>query len=114
MPEEHNNELPSIEDIIGQQEILPSVEEFIVEEKNEDIQTIEDAEGNAFIEVQDLVNPEPWVELIRMINDVRESIPEIPEIKNYDKELETICEIIDDVKSNIPVVPEVRYYEEEL
>lgn len=114
MPEDHNNELPSIEDIVGQQEILPSVEEFLVEEKEEDIQTIEDAEGNTFIEVQDLVKPEPWVELVRMINDVRESIPEIPEIKDYDKELEAICEIIDEVKSNIPVVPEVRYYEEEL
>ena len=114
MPEEHNNELPSIEDIVGQQEILPSVEEFLAEEKEEDIQTIEDAEGNTFIEVQDLVKPEPWIELVRMINDVRESIPEIPEIKTYDKELEAICEIIDEVKSNIPVVPEVRYYEEEL
>ena len=93
MPEEHNNELPSIEDIVGQQEILPSVEEFIVEEKNEDIQTIEDAEGNTFIEVQDLVKPEPWVELVRMINDVRESIPEIPEIKNYDKEIKTLNEL---------------------
>ena len=28
MPEEHNNELPSIEDILGQGE-LPSVEDFI-------------------------------------------------------------------------------------
>jgi hypothetical protein len=116
MPEEHNysenKDLPSIEEILGQPEILPSVEEFIEEEQ--DIQTIEDAEGNTFIEVEDLVKPEPWVELVRMINDVRESIPEIPEIKNYDKELEAICDIIDNVKESIPVVPEIRYYEDEL
>jgi hypothetical protein len=116
MPEEHNysenKDLPSIEEILGQPEILPSVEEFIEEEQ--DIQTIEDAEGNTFIEVEDLVKPEPWVELVRMINDVRESIPEIPEIKNYDKELEAICDIIDHVKESIPVVPEIRYYEDEL
>lgn len=116
MPEEHNysenKDLPSIEEILGQPEILPSVEEFI--EEKQDIQTIEDAEGNTFIEVEDLVKPEPWVELVRMINDVRESIPEIPEIKNYDKELEAICDIIDNVKESIPVVPEIRYYEDEL
>ena len=35
-------------------------------------------------------------------------IPEIPEIKNYDEELEAICEIIDDVRESIPVVPEVK------
>ena len=52
--------------------------------------------------------------MLRLINDVRQSIPEIPEIKTYDKELEAICEIIDDVRESIPVVPEVRYYEEEL
>lgn len=114
MPEEHNNELPSIEDIVGQGE-LPSVEEFIEpEEVEEETQIIDDAEGNAKIEVTDVVQAPEWGELLRLINDVRQSIPEIPEIKTYDKELEAICEIIDDVRDSIPVVPEVRYYEEEL
>ena len=114
MPEEHNNELPSIEDIVGQGE-LPSVEEFIEpEEVEEETQIIDDAEGNAKIEVTDVVQAPEWGELLRLINDVRQSIPEIPEIKTYDKELEAICEIIDDVRESIPVVPEVRYYEEEL
>jgi hypothetical protein len=114
MPEEHNNELPSIEDIVGQGE-LPSVEEFIEpEELEEETQIIDDAEGNAKIEVTDVVQAPEWGELLRLINDVRQSIPEIPEIKTYDKELEAICEIIDDVRESIPVVPEVRYYEEEL
>ena len=117
MPEEHNNELPSIEDIVGQGE-LPSVEEFIEpEEVEEETQIIDDAEGNAKIEVTDVIQAPEWGEVLRLINDVRASIPEIPEIpeiKTYDEELRAICEIIDDVRDSIPVVPEVRYYEDEL
>ena len=115
MPEDHNKELPSIEELIGQTEELPSVEDYLVQENiQEETQIIDDAEGNPKIEVTDVIQAPEWGELLRLINDVRESIPEIPEIKTYDKELEAICEIIDDVKASIPVVPEVRYYEEEL
>ena len=118
MPEEYNylenTDLPSIEDIVGQTNILPSVDELTNEEQSYEVQTIEDVDGNTFVEIEDVIKPEPWVELVRMINDVRESIPEIPEIKYYDKELEAICETIEQVKSNIPIIPEVRYYEEEL
>tara|TARA_S200002703_G_scaffold127700_1_gene114382 strand:- start:5701 stop:8673 length:2973 start_codon:yes stop_codon:yes gene_type:complete len=115
MPEEHNNELPSIEDLTGHTEELPSVEDFMEpEELEEETQIIDDAEGNPKIEVTDVIQAPEWGELLRLINDVRQSIPEIPEIKTYDKELEAICEIIDDVRESIPVVPEVRYYEEEL
>ena len=116
MPEEHINELPSIEDVVGQGE-LPSVEDFIEiqeEEIQEETQIIDDADGNAKIEVTDLIQAPEWGELLRLINDVKESIPEVPEIKSYDKELEALCEVIDDVRESIPVVPEVRYYEEEL
>ena len=120
MPEEHNSELPSIEDIVGQTEELPSVDEFIEleeEEVEEETQIIDDAEGNAKIEVVDVIQAPEWGEVLRLINDVRESIPEIPEIpeiKTYDEELKAICEIIDEVRESIPVVPEVRYYEDEL
>jgi len=111
MPEEHNKELPSIEDIVGQTEELPSVEDFIVKEET---QIIDDAKGDPKIEVTDVVQAPEWAALVQMVNDVRRDIPQIPEIKNYDKELEAICEIIDQIKSEIPVVPEVRYYETEL
>ena len=87
---------------------------LFLEEVEEETQIIDDAEGNAKIEVTDVIQAPEWGELLRLINDVRQSIPEIPEIKTYDKELEAICEIIDDVRESIPVVPEVRYYEEEL
>ena len=100
-----NNDLPSVEDFITEEnaEELPSVEDYI--EIEESTQTIEDAEGNTFAEVQDIVPP--WPELVRMINDVRADIPDIPEVKYYDKELEELAEQI----SNLP---EVRYYDREV
>jgi len=99
--------LPSIEDYITEEnaEELPSVEDFIEEKISEETVTIEDADGNTFAEVKDIVPPFP--ELIRLINDVREEIPDIPEIKYYDKELEELAEQI----SNLP---EVRYYDREV
>ena len=108
MPEEHINELPSIEDVVGQGE-LPSVEDFIEPEKEEiqeETQIIDDADGNAKIEVTDLVQAPEWGELLRLINDVKESIPDIPEfpeVKSYDKELEALCEIIDDVRERFEI-----------
>ena len=53
-------------------------------------------------------------ELLRLVNDIREEIPDIPEIKYYDKELEDLEEQINLVKDQIPEVPEVRYYEAEI
>ena len=130
--------LPSIEDYITEEnaEELPSVEDFIEEEKEEVISeetvTIEDADGNTFAEVKDIIPPFP--ELIRLINDVREEIPDIPEIKYYDKELEelaeqisqlpevkyydreveAICDQIDLVRTQIKDLPEVKYYDEQV
>ena len=124
--------LPSIEDYITEEnaEELPSVEDYI--EIEEETQTIEDADGNTFAEVKDIIPPFP--ELIRLINDVREEIPDIPEIKYYDKELEelaeqisqlpevkyydreveAICDQIDLVRSQIKDLPEVKYYDEQV
>ena len=109
--------LPSIDDYLTEEvsEELPSVSEFIVEEREEieeATQTIEDLDGNTFAEVKDIVPP--WPELLRLVNDIREEIPDIPEIKYYDKELEDLEEQINLVKDQIPEVPEVRYYEAEI
>jgi len=97
--------LPSIEDYITEEnaEELPSVEDYI--EIEEETQTIEDADGNAFAEVKDIVPPFP--ELIRLINDVRKDIPDIPEVKYYDRELEDLAE-------QISQLPEVKYYDREV
>ena len=114
---DNSDELPSVEDLITEQE-LPSVEAFIEEEKEEikeeDVQIIDDAEGNPQIEVTDVIQAPQWGELVRMVNDVRESIPDIPEIKYYDTELKELAEHIEEVRNNIPTVPEVRYYDTEV
>ena len=114
---EDNSNLPSIDDFITEEnaEELPSVEDFIEKEEeviSEATQTIEDANGKSFAEVKDIVPP--WPELVKMVNDVRADIPDIPEIKYYDKELEDLAEQISQIRDEIPEVPEVRYYEKEV
>ena len=113
---EDNSNLPSIDDFITEEnaEELPSVEDFIEKEEviSEATQTIEDANGESFAEVKDIIPP--WPELVKMVNDVRADIPDIPEIKYYDKELEELAEQILQIKDEIPEVPEVRYYEKEV
>ena len=122
--------LPSLDELIEDHTSCPKGEYFCNDEKRckpipeghkvldngelvkEGTQILDDAEGNPHIEVKDIVPP--WPELVRMVNDVRSEIPDIPEIKSYDRELEALCEIIDQIKESIPVVPEVRYYEKEL
>jgi uncharacterized coiled-coil DUF342 family protein len=106
---ESSEELPSITELL-EEEDLPSVEGYI--EVEEEVQTIEDANGEVFAEVKDIVPP--WPELLRLVNDVKESIPEIPEIKSYDNELQELLTHIEEVKESIPEVPEVRYYEDEI
>ena len=134
---EDSSNLPSIDEFITEEveEDLPSVEDFIEKEKeiiSEQTQTIEDANGESFAEIQDIVPP--WPELVRMINDVRADIPDIPEVKYYDKELEelaerisnlpevryydgeveAICDQIDLVREQIKGLPEVKYYDEQV
>ncbi len=102
-------ELPSVGDLVEEKD-LPSVEGYI--EVEEEVQTIEDANGEVFAEVKDIVPP--WPELLRLVNDLKESIPEIPEIKSYDDELQELLKHIEQVKESIPEVPEVRYYEDDI
>ena len=132
---EDNSNLPSIDDFITEEnaEELPSVEDYIVEEVIEEgIQTIEDANGESFAEVKDIVPP--WPELVKMVNDIRADIPDIPEIKYYDKELEelaeqisnlpevkyydreveAICDQVDLIRQQVKDLPEVKYYDEQV
>jgi hypothetical protein len=89
-----DGDLPSYKDFLEKKEELPSVEEYISESNQnhieEETQTIENADGESFLEVIDVVKAPEWAELVRLVNDVRKNIPEIPEIKYYDTEL---CEI---------------------
>ena len=106
-------ELPSVGDLVEDKD-LPSVEGYIEKEEEieEAVQTIENSDGETFAEVKDIVPP--WPELLRLVNDLKESIPEIPEIKSYDNELQELLTHIEEVKESIPEVPEVRYYEDDI
>tara|TARA_R100001198_G_C5233531_1_gene212101 strand:+ start:118 stop:2043 length:1926 start_codon:yes stop_codon:yes gene_type:complete len=113
-----DNNLPSLDDFLVEED-LPSIEDYLEKEEEEviieEVQTIEDVNGDSFAEVKDIVPP--WPELLRLINDVREEIPQIPEIKYYDAELEKLCEIVDGIKDSIPEIPEfpeVKYYDKEI
>ncbi len=99
-------ELPSIDSVLSEQQ-LPSVEDFLGKEEVEEVLTEEVIEPEPQLEVdqQDLT------EVLRLINDVRKDIPNIPEIKYYDDELEKIVEQIEEVRDSIP---EVKYYDEDI
>ena len=114
-------DLPSVEDKIVD-ESLPTIEDYIEEEVVEDIETtggISVQEYNPDMQFRDyefidIIKRPEWKELVGLVNEVRDNIPDIPEIKYYDDDLEKISETIEEVRSQIPVVPEVKYYDEEI
>ena len=103
-----NSNLPSYKDFLEKKEELPSVEEYITESNQntveEETQTIENADGESFLEVVDVVKAPEWAELVRLVNDVRKDIPQIPEIKSYDNELSSICEQITQIQTNFSLL----------
>jgi len=128
-----SKDLPSIEDFANNNN-LPSVNEFITEEVDAQLPSVEDyiekeevelneesinvsGDFNGTLVVSDSKDSENQSEgyliakILELISEVRKDIPEIPEIKYYDEELERLCEIVDQVRSEIP---EVKYYEEDI
>ncbi len=95
---ENPDDLPSVEEF--KEENLPSVEDFLEKTVEEETQTIENSDGESFLEVTDVVQAPEWSELVRLVNDVRKDIPEIPEIKYYDDQLEEISANIAQIQSN--------------
>lgn len=114
---ENFDDFPPLDDFLCD-EFLPSVEEYIVEDVQEDVQEDlnEDVLVENFIEEEtnNNQNVDDLVEIIKLINDVRNSISQIPEIKNYDNELEQICESIQLIATSIPEIPEIKYYDNEI
>ena len=111
------DDLPSIEQFVNKDN-LPSIEEFLTEQVEQELPSVENFIEKKEEEIQELneefVPEERSFELnevLRLINDVRESIPDIPEIKYYDKELEDICESIQLIAS---AIPEVKYYDSDI
>ena len=95
---ENPDDLPSIEEF--KEENLPSVEDFLEKTVEEETQTIENSDGESFLEVTDVVEAPEWSELVRLVNDVRKDIPKIPEIKYYDDQLEEISASIAQIQDN--------------
>ena len=113
------SELPSVEEFLKEEETvgLPSVEEFLEEEEIEEEVKTDNWQDDYIpteIETVDVIKAPQWGELVRMVNDVRESIPDIPEIKYYDNELKELSEHLEELKESIPEVPEVKYYDAEV
>tara|TARA_R110002020_G_scaffold54452_11_gene151854 strand:- start:1461 stop:3416 length:1956 start_codon:yes stop_codon:yes gene_type:complete len=112
MSQKEGENLPSVNDFLQNQEDLPSldsfkeenlpsIEEFVVQPEENNSETIEDANGESFLEVIDVVKAPEWQELVRLVNDVRKDIPEIPEIKYYDDELGDLSEKIVEIQDNL-------------
>jgi len=82
-----DSNLPSYKDFIEENQQLPSVEDYISKSSKEEIlveETVKDIDH-----VLSETAPE-WAELVRLVNDLRKEIPEIPEIKYYDEELSNL------------------------
>jgi hypothetical protein len=120
MMSQSNSNLPSVNDFVGNSDNLPSIDDIIIEKSLEEIPSIkefiQEKAEDIVEEVEEPVieNSSDLTELLRLINDVRKDIPEIPKIKYYDEELEKLCEVVDQVRSEIPTVPEVKYYDVEI
>ncbi len=81
---ENPDDLPSVEEF--KEENLPSVEDFLEKTVEEETQTIENSDGESFLEVTDVVQAPEWSELVRLVNDVRKDIPKVPEIRYNEKQ----------------------------
>jgi hypothetical protein len=82
-----DSNLPSYKDFIEEKHQLPSVEDYTSKSSKEEIlveETVKDIDH-----VLSETAPE-WTELVRLVNDLRKEIPEIPEIKYYDEELSNL------------------------
>ena len=118
MSEDNNKNLPSIDDFSENPEELPSVDEFLKEEELPSVEEFVEEEKQELIVEEKIEEPiteaMDLTEIVRLVNDVRDSIPDIPEIKSYDSELQELSENLEQLKNSIPKVPEVKYYDTEV
>ena len=133
--------LPSVDEVIIEEK-LPSVDEYIEPPRPEEeiadaIRQSEDEEE--IIDTAPCSIEEQYDGVIKLIDEVRQDIPEIPEIKYYDEQLEELTAYVEEVKENIPTydseisaicdvidelketvrtnaanIPEIRYYDDEI
>jgi hypothetical protein len=65
-------------------------------------------------EVAEEVKIDPIEEIKNLVEEVRSQIPDIPEIKSYDSELNTIREELDKIYNLVDNYPEPKYYDEDV
>jgi len=120
IPEEDIDEnLPSIDDYIKE-----VIEEEIIEKEVPEEDTIEDLKvlieevRNSIPEIPEFKSyDEEIIQLLNLIESVQNQIPEpveVPEVKYYDEDINLLIERIDYIRQTILNLPEVRYYEEEI
>ena len=107
------SELPSVDEFIKEEKELPSIDEF-VEKEEEVTEEPPDTAPCSIEEETEFGFAAGATEIVRLINDVRKDIPDIPEIKYYDEELERLTEQVELVRDSIPEVPEIKYYDDEI
>ena len=106
-------ELPSVDEVIKENK-LPSVNDYIENPDESDEIESEKEEVEAPGTPCSVEESQDLTEIVRLINDVRKDIPDIPEIKYYDDELEKLSEQVELVRDSIPEIPEIKYYDEEI
>ena len=138
-----NEDLPSINDFIEDRSNLPTLNESVesdlpsykdfIEERGDDIVVNMDGGVGGSWNVQETPEQQTVIReqtiikevqdnsaIISLIEQVRDSIPEV---KSYDKELFELVTLIEEVRKEIPVVPEppeipeipeVKYYDDEI
>ena len=75
-------ELPSVDDLITEEK-LPSVDEFIEPPRPEEEIADEIKKSEEPVDTAPCSIEEQYTEFVRLVNDVREDIPEIPETVSY-------------------------------
>ena len=108
-------ELPSADELITEEK-LPSVDEFIEPPRPEEeiADAIRQSDEKEPVDTGPCSIEEQYTEIVRLVNDVRKDIPEIPEVKYYDKQLEALTEYVEEVKGSIPEIPEQKSYDAEI
>ena len=133
--------LPSVDQVIIEEK-LPSVDEVIIEEKLPSVDEFVEPEEDEEEEIVDTAPcsiEEQYDGVLKLIDEVRQDIPDIPEIKYYDEQLEELTSYVEEVKKNIPTydgeisaicdlidelkeevhtnaanIPEIRYYDDQI
>ena len=111
----HEEELPSVDEIITEEK-LPSVDEFIEPPRPEEeiADAIRQSDKEEPVDTAACSIEEQYTEFVRLVNDVREDIPKIPEIKYYDEQIAELSTKMEEMRESIPEIPEQKSYDVEI